>query len=316
MQCKSPVMVNGKSFNCGRCLACRINYTSMWSLRLLYELSTSDSACFLTLTYNDENLPQDYGLQKKELQNFFKRLRINFQREFHEFAPKIKYYACGEYGEKEKVYLSPGATKRHGRPHYHAIVFGVDNWSDKHRRIVTNSWQKCEPWLFDKDRGRLSAMQEVTPEDIQYVTGYVQKKLSGEPGKEMYGEVTPPFSICSQGLGLEFAMKNKERLIDNGWTVFKGHKISIPRYFCEKFDVKRGELIKSEVPQTDKFLMSQEHLFSLFVEDMKAQKTYYPDNLKMMSHRFQQWLENKNYELSKRLYQDFLQKQKLRGFNL
>ena len=108
MRCLAPIEVKGREFNCGQCINCRINYTSMWSLRLIYELSTCNSASFLTLTYDTEHYPTDCGLHKDDLQKFFKRLRINLKREYHEFSPKLRYYACGEYGSKTK------------RAHYHA----------------------------------------------------------------------------------------------------------------------------------------------------------------------------------------------------
>lgn len=219
MKCLAPITVNGRQFNCGRCINCRVNYTSMWSLRLLYELSEYDGASFITLTYSDEFRPGE--LRKKDLQDFWKRLRRNLSAELHEFAPKLRYYACGEYGSTTK------------REHYHAIVFGLDCWNDKHREILTKSWPWCEPWLFDKSRGRNSAMQEVTPDDISYVTGYVQKKLNGPMAEKEYGKKQPPFSVCSQGLGLAFAEKNKDRLINNGFTFYKGHKVSVPRYFVK-----------------------------------------------------------------------------------
>ena len=65
--------------------------------------------CFITLTYNNNNLPKYKSLVKKELQDFFKRLR-------KKYGEGIRYYACGEYGPKGK------------RPHYHAIIFG---WKPK-----------------------------------------------------------------------------------------------------------------------------------------------------------------------------------------
>lgn len=302
MRCLSPVEVNGREFNCGRCINCRINYTSMWSLRLIYELSVSDSASFLTLTYDQEHYPKDGGLDKKELQNFFKRLRINLKREYHEFAPKLKYYACGEYGSKS------------GRCHYHAIVFNLDNFNDQHREIVRKSWTNCESWLFDKERGRQSGMQEVTPDDISYVTGYVQKKLSGDLAKEKYGERIPPFSLASQGLGLEFALKNKERLVTNGYTYFKGHKVSVPRYFCEKFDVKKSDLISpTPIATKEEFEKNISSMWQMFVEDMKRKGTYYPDNIPMLSRRFEQWYQNRRYEYAERIYEDFRHRQALRG---
>ena len=283
-------------------------------MRLLYELSTSDAASFLTLTYNNDNLPSDNGLHKEDLQKFFKRLRMNMQRKYHEFAPKLRYYACGEYGDTQLIYLSPGAEKCHGRPHYHAIVFGLDDLNDEHREIVKKSWNKCEDYLFDKDRGRKSGMQEVSPDDINYVCGYVQKKLNGQYGKELYGNSQAPFSISSQGLGLEFALKNKERLLNNGWTVFKGHKVSVPRYFCEKFDVKKSELL--DIQNNSNMEMETKELLELFKQDMIAKHTWYPDNVTMMTHRFELWYDRKEYETARIIYNDFLQRRKLRGKGL
>lgn len=215
----------------------------------MYELQChyKDGASFLTLTYNDDNLPDNYTISKKETTLFFKRLRQNLYRKYREFAPDIKYYACGEYGDLQKIYWSYGAEKPHGRPHYHAIVYGLDNFNDEHREIVKKSWTKCEEWFFDKDRGRESGMQEVTVDDIRYVAGYVQKKLYGREGDKTYGTATPPFSVMSNGLGLEFALQNKNRLISNGYTFLKDKRIGVPRYFCEKFGVKKSDLINNKI---------------------------------------------------------------------
>lgn len=275
----------------------------MWSLRLIYELSTTSDASFLTLTYNNEHYPIDGSLNKKDLQDFWKRLRINLKREYHEFAPKIKYYACGEYGSSTK------------RCHYHAIVFGLDNFNDKHREIAAKSWNLCDPWFFDKSRGRDSAMQEVTPNDINYVTGYVQKKLDGEKGREEYGNRIPPFSVCSNGLGLEFCLQNKERLINNGWTYFRGHKVSLPRYFADKLGIKKSDYLDYE-NNSAKIEMESQELLDLFEKDMKAQGTWYPENLKMLEHRFNLWFERRQFEYANQIYNDFKQKQKLKGVRL
>lgn len=275
----------------------------MWSLRLIYELSTTSDASFLTLTYNDVNYPEDGSLNKKDLQNFWKRLRINLQREYHEFAPKIRYYACGEYGSKTQ------------RAHYHAIVFGLDNYNDKHREITAKSWQKCDEWFFDKSRGRQSAMQEVSPDDINYVTGYVQKKLDGELAEKQYGDRLKPFSVCSQGLGLDFCMKNKERLITNGWTYFKGHKVSLPRYFADKLGVKKSDYIVDNV-DNKALEVDNQKLLEMFMHDMKLAGTWYPENLTMMERRFNLWYERREFENAKQIFKDFQAKQKLKGVKL
>lgn len=303
MKCLKPIKVGENYFNCGHCMNCRINYTQMWSLRLIYELSNSDSASFVTLTYNNENLPLDYGLHKKDVQDFMKRLRKNFAIKYHEFAPKLKYYFVGEYG------------RRTNRPHYHAIIFNLDNYNPEHRELCAKSWKLCDPWFFDKSRGRASAIQEVTPDDINYVTGYVQKKLDGDLGRETYGDRQPPFSLCSHGLGLDFCMKNSERLINNGWTYFKGHKVSLPKYFAEKLGVKKSDYLHYQV-DLNALEVSNKTLYEIFKKDMQRQGTWYPDNLKMLERRFIQWYERREFEYAKIIYKDFLQRQKLIGGKL
>lgn len=299
MKCLKPVEIDGKHFNCGNCLNCRINYTSAWTLRCLYELSQWDCASFITLTYDNDHLPKNGSLVSDETTRFFKRLRKNLNNDTP--GRKIKYYCCGEYGTKGK------------RPHYHAIVFGLDNYSDKDRQILVDSWPYCEPWLFDKNRGRLSAMQNVTKDDIAYVTGYVQKKLKGEMAEKEYTEkgLLPPFSRVSHGMGLDFAIQNKERLLNNGFTFLGKQKISIPRYFCEKFGVKKGDLISDSSPTFSQNDYSV--LFKLFEEEMKRKNLWYPENLSMMSIRFERWLNDFNFTYARQIERDFFDKQKIRG---
>lgn len=299
MKCLAPITVNDRQFNCGHCMNCRINYTSMWALRLLYELSEHNSASFITLTYSDEFRPGE--LRKKDLQDFWKRLRRNLALEFHEFAPKIKYYACGEYGSSTK------------REHYHAIVFGLDCWNDKHREILAKSWPWCEPWLFDKSRGRNSAMQEVTPDDISYVTGYVQKKLDGKLAEKEYGKKQPPFSACSQGLGLAFAEKNKDRLINNGFTFYKCHKVSIPRYFCEKFGVNKSDLIKDRPPAVKELELSNKVLLKHFYAEMKRKNKLHNADIDVQRRLLEYWYDDSRFSYSEAVWYDFNQRSKLGG---
>ena len=91
MKCLSPIAIKGhvstfvsegRKFQfehvyvpCGQCIACRLNYAKFWSIRMMQELRKHDAACFATLTYDDEHLPDDHILHKEDLQNFWKRLR-------------------------------------------------------------------------------------------------------------------------------------------------------------------------------------------------------------------------------------------------
>ena len=42
---------------CGRCLGCALKRSKDWATRMMLELQYHDRACFITLTYNDDNLP-------------------------------------------------------------------------------------------------------------------------------------------------------------------------------------------------------------------------------------------------------------------
>ena len=85
-------------------------FCNQWSFRLREELKDSESAHFLTLTYDDEHIiitgNNEPTLYKRDVQLFLKSLR-KLQKQ------KIKYYFVGEYGGKTD------------RPHYHAIIFNL-----------------------------------------------------------------------------------------------------------------------------------------------------------------------------------------------
>ena len=91
---------------CGQCTGCRSEYSRQWALRNMHEASlTPNNNSFITLTYNEKNLPQNNSLDKKAFPKFIRSLRQKNK------GTKIRYYACGEYGDN------------FGRPHYHAILF-------------------------------------------------------------------------------------------------------------------------------------------------------------------------------------------------
>ena len=299
-------------------MACRINYTTSWKLRLLYELSSWEDAMFITLTYDEDHVPADFSLQKKDPVGFFKRLRSYLA---YNSDRVIKYYCCGEYGSRKDP---TRPDKKHGRPHYHAIIFGMNPFDENDRKLVVEAWQhRCEDWQFDRNRGKpneygigeKSAIQNVTPMDIEYVTGYVQKKLSGSMAAENYGSDTPPFAIMSKGLGLEFALQNAHRLRTNGFTYLSGHKISLPRYYRDKLEI---EVDYENIPKPSKEVVQErfDYVNRLFEEDMHSRGvniTPTANNLNNISRLFERWYDNHRWQLADRVFRDFEQRQKMRN---
>ena len=195
---------------CGRCVPCLRKKQIDWCFRLGKELQASESACFLTLTYADEYLTYadgGYSLVRKDFQLFMKRLRK------HANKTKIKYYACGEYGEKTD------------RPHYHAIVFNLPKPFDKYIK---------KAWTY----GHIH-VGTVTEASIFYTTKYALKGLRRKKPWEVddWGR-EPQFQLMSNGLGKSFGDKAVvEYLRTHGTkllTLPGGHKKKLPRYYEEK----------------------------------------------------------------------------------
>lgn len=100
-------------------------------------------------TNKDENVPFCFGyLRKKDLQNFFKRLRKHLNKVFD---GSIYYYAVGEYGPQTL------------RPHFHFLLFANEVLS--HQTLldcVTRSWS----------RGNVD-LQSIQTNASSYVAGYL-----------------------------------------------------------------------------------------------------------------------------------------------
>lgn len=98
--------VNPDEVPCGKCIGCKLDKSADWATRCMVEASLHAENWFITLTYDDESLPEDGKVSKRDVQLFNKRLRAAY-------GNGIRFFLCGEYGEK---FL---------RPHYHGIYFDL-----------------------------------------------------------------------------------------------------------------------------------------------------------------------------------------------
>lgn len=191
-------------------------------MRMLHEKSVWKDAVFVTLTYSEENLPLLEGrseplstLQVSDLQKFFKKLRRRIK--------KLKYYACGEYGEK------PGSTNR---PHYHAVVFGVPFGSTTLVKSVRYAAEDNP--IFQSWRKGNVVLGTVTEDSIRYVAQYIDKKVFGRLADDHYNGRVPEFQVCSQRIGLQWLKENMEDVLYDGCLKFRGSDVAIPRYYRKK----------------------------------------------------------------------------------
>ena len=255
---------------CGQCMACRLNYGREWSLRICHEMLYHKKSCFLTLTYDDEHLPDNNSLDKDDIQRFFKRLRKNTDE-------PLRYFCSGEYGDT------------FGRPHYHYIIFGLscddDVFLGKHfSKKAGGYYCKMKEWPYGH-----CFVGEVTPDSAAYVARYQLKKVKGKQSKKYYEEkgIIPEFALMSRnpGIGACFVDEHRNFLREKYGVNFKGTLMKQPRYYENRiFD----EDEKSE-RQAEKELFRAEGLkkdydeflkYKLKTKDLKIYQQFCEEALK------------------------------------
>lgn len=202
---------------CGQCIGCRLERSRDWAVRCVHESKLYSDNCFLTLTYNNENLPANKSLDKSHLTKFFKRLRKQNP------GKKIRYFACGEYGDEFQ------------RPHYHVILFNHD-FNDKRLYkygefpLYTSS-TLAGLWPFGH-----AIVAAFSFESAAYTARYCVKKVNGAGAKEHYGDRIPEYAVMSRkpGIGYDFFLKYYDDIVHYDRVVTRGGVQSKPPRYYDK----------------------------------------------------------------------------------
>lgn len=211
---------------CGKCVECARQYSVEWAFRIVQECKQYERNCFITLTYNEENLPNPAFVSRREVQLFMKRLR-------QEISPlKIRFFATGEYGKKNK------------RPHYHLIIFNwfpEDAWLWKREKGVPYYRSSTLEKLWPKG---FSMLGDVTYDSALYCAKYMNKlyfDLEFEPinadpeGDEdcpFWDMPTRPFVQMSNRPGIGYnAVYDSDLTSDRIYV--QGRSCKIPRYYLK-----------------------------------------------------------------------------------
>jgi hypothetical protein len=246
---KYPIVFNKKyspmgipvEVPCGQCIGCRLEYSRQWAVRCMHEAQLHDQNCFITLTYDNEHLPEDGSLKKEHFQKFMKRLRKKYG--------KVRFYHCGEYGENTN------------RPHYHACLFGF-SFPDQKYWKTHNGQMYFVSKSLEKIWGKgFCTIGAVTFQSAAYVARYMLKKRKGKDAEAHYtridpitGEVyylTPEYTTMSRkpGIAKDWFDKYKNDVYPHDYVVVNGKKVKPPKYYdvqLEIEDLHTHELIKSE----------------------------------------------------------------------
>ena len=240
---------NAQLIPCGHCAGCKLTKRSSWANRMEMELPYHENAWFLTITYNDENIPyrgtwdtytgeliiENYSLKYDDIQKFWKNLRRYI--EYHKLgdSKKMMYYAAGEYG---------GETHR---PHYHAIVYDLPIKKDdlkEYKRKQGAIYYNCK-WIEKIWNKGYVVLSPATWNAMSYTAGYTTKKIYGKEGKEFYENlgITPEdcWMSTKPAIGAQYYYDHAAEIYDKDQIMLKNGKIcKPPRYFDKLFDLEHS----------------------------------------------------------------------------
>lgn len=197
-------------------------------MRCMHEAQMHPENCFVTLTYSDEHLPDDYSVHVEVVQKFMKRLRKAYE------PKKIRSFAAGEYGDKDN------------RPHYHLLLFNhsftdqkLHSQKNKIKLYTSQSLQKLWPYGY-------STVGSLTYQTAAYTARYVMKKVGGDLAPEHYLRTHPLTGKLVQ-VQPEFATQSNKPGLASGWyeqfkcdafpsdfLIVDGKKHPVPKFYTLK----------------------------------------------------------------------------------
>lgn len=245
---------------CGNCIGCRLDYAETWADRLLVE-SFDKSALFITLTYNDDNLPLNgqglSSISKEDIDIFIRDLRNKFR------DVKVRYAISTEYGDNTL------------RAHAHCICYNLDFDNLGCHFYKLN--HLGEP-MYSSDvledvwnhKGYV-VVEKANYYNMAYTARYILKKQKGQLASEYDAfELTPPSFRMSRrpGIGSEWFDRNYEELYTQGFvrvsrSVKANGMITPNRYFNKLLEKTDPQLLSKYKAD------SSDRNYELFHEKMR-----------------------------------------------
>lgn len=204
---------------CGKCVACKARKRSDWFIRLLSEYLNSENAVFFTLTYDDDHIPKDHSVSRKDLWHFIRRLKQSQKQ-------PLRYFCVSEYGDNTF------------RPHYHGILFNIDLNFDN-----IDSFHK---YLQSKWKLGFVTTSRVTFRRLNYVVKYCVKSNLIE-GR------TKPFLCCNHkpAIGECFLTRQMVNFIKNEKKTliqYHGYIRPLPKFYRKRiFDAYDNKFIQEKL---------------------------------------------------------------------
>lgn len=249
---------------CGQCIGCRLDYSRQWANRCMLEAQDHEHNSFLTLTYNNENIPLSEvvdtktgevkpisSLNPEHTKNFIKKLRRHYK--YHYNHEGIRFYLCGEYGDKTN------------RAHYHVLLYNCPI-NDKKFHKTTEAGILWTSETIEKIWGMGNIMvADMTWETCAYTARYMMKKQKGRDAKEYYENlgIIPEFCRMSlkPGIGKNYYEKNKDKIYKYDEIILTGSKgkaikVKPPAYYDRMYDIEQPDEME-EIRANREYLAEQ-----------------------------------------------------------
>ena len=250
------------------------------AIRLEHEAYYHEHAWFVTLTYNDENLPHGGTLVADHISTFVKNLRYRCDE-------KIRYFGIGEYGGT------------FGRAHYHIILFGPEladkqyHYSKPDSRFYSPEfvqmfgnpsalvWYRSDTLekAWKKGHADMTAVSSAT---MQYVSKYHIEKVTGDNAEDYYTttdelgnlvELEPEQARMSRnpGIGKKWIEEFWQDIYPKGHMNYAGGKCAPPKYYDRWLEENHPDVYQ-EVKQQREDSIRMELYLDKVREDIDANR--------------------------------------------
>ncbi len=203
-------------------------------------------------------------VSKYDIQCFIKRVRIKFERRYHE-PLKMKYFICSEYG--------PCTL----RPHYHAIFF------------TDVCWERFAPFVYSSyNLGAIRKFHELEMRNggisdaCAYCAKYCCKPSEFENPYVVAGLIPKPFRLMSKGIGsaeraaLVKASQSYRGIKRDGNKCYYGYSVAYLEWLrvrLSRFSQDKGgqwHIVKQPRYYTDRCFPQSDHFTTVFKLDKKT----------------------------------------------
>ncbi len=258
---------------CGKCHVCISKRSIEWATRARHEISERTDNCFITTTYNDENLPTINVMEtiKSDFSKLMKRLRKKLK------IPKNPYNMKTEYNQWLKFHSKHGisymASYEYGsntfRPHMHAIIFGYNPSNQEYIRTTQSGSKLYTSPELEKlwDKG-FHSIGEANEETAYYIASYALKGKERDIIHPVTGEeITIQDSMNASrrpAIGTNYIMNHYQQLVDSEKPLPRFYQKKLEKFYPEYFDT-----YKDRIYDNLKFRGDEETYAKLVIDSQK-----------------------------------------------